>query len=327
MFAWLCRAPLALVLLWSAAPAAAAVPPPVSPAAPPAAPAPTPAAPDRPAYNRHTGLFEPSFGELERAVKGGDRAEIGRWAARIGPARLAEAMRGPDRGRLLAAVEAVSLLPGSVRLLDAVTPLPGAHDATIAERAARAVARMLDTSEPRRLDDWDIPADVVARACRGLAETSARAAAGVEARLAALDALAEGGTWCKEVPLAALLNDASPDIRRAALLAVRYKDTAPTSALRQALGDPDRRVACAAAVAWCRIQRAPGPAGSPLRELILPDTAPVEDVMEVLPCLAISGDPADRKALEQIRRGRTPILRLRAGELLDPAGARAAGAK
>lgn len=282
---------------------------------------------DRPSYNPHTGLFEPPFAELERAVKGGDRAEIGRWAGRIGPARLSEAMRGSDRGRLLAALEAVSFLPGSVRLLDAVTPLVGAQDQVIAERAARAIARMLDTSEPRRLDDWDVPADVVARACRMLADAALRSAGGADARLAALDALAEGAQLCKPVPLTPLLNDPAPEIRRAALLAVRSKDAAPQPALKHGLGDPDRRVSSAAAVAWCRTQRAPGPSGVPLRELILPDTVAVEDVMEVLPCLAISGEDADRKALEQIKRHKAAILRARAGELLEPAGARAAGAK
>src|SRR3954466_10279079 len=78
---------------------------------------------DKPTYNRHTGLFEPSFAELERAVERGDRAEVARWAARIGPARLAEALRGSDRARTVAALEAINVLPGSVRLLDAVTPL------------------------------------------------------------------------------------------------------------------------------------------------------------------------------------------------------------
>src|SRR3954447_26155469 len=82
-----------------------------------------PAKADHPSYNRHTGLFEPSFAELERAVERGDRAEVARWAARIGPARLAEALRGGDRARVVAALEAIGLLPGNVRLLEAVIPL------------------------------------------------------------------------------------------------------------------------------------------------------------------------------------------------------------
>src|SRR5512144_573249 len=86
---------------------------------------------DKPAFNRRTGLFEPPFSELERAVAKRDRGELGRWAARFGPARLGEALRGSDRGHLMAALEAAALLPGNARLLDAVTPLLQSRDEAI----------------------------------------------------------------------------------------------------------------------------------------------------------------------------------------------------
>src|SRR5438045_6806487 len=99
---------------------------------------------DKPVFNRHTGLFEPPFSELERAVGSGDRADVARWAARIGPARLAEALRGGERGRVVAALEATELLPGNVRLLEAVTPLVDSGDAAVVERAVRTLGRLLD---------------------------------------------------------------------------------------------------------------------------------------------------------------------------------------
>src|SRR6185436_8139441 len=129
---------------------------------------------DRPAFNRHTGLYEPPFSELERAVSSGDRADIARWAARIGPARLVEALRGTERGRVVAALEATGLLPGNVRLLDAVTPLVLSGDAAIAERAVRTLSQLLDAGEPRRFEEWDVPADAVARGCQALATAAAR---------------------------------------------------------------------------------------------------------------------------------------------------------
>jgi hypothetical protein len=295
------------------------------------APAHSGSAADKPTFNRHTGLFEPSFGELERAVSHGDRADVARWAARIGPARLAEALRESDRGRVTAALEAVTLLPGSVRLLDSVTPLVGSADAALAERAVRAVGQMLDAGEPRRMEDWDVPADAVARGCRALADLSQRAGASPDLRLGAIDALADATFSCKPAPLS-LLGDAAPAIRRATLLAQRARDELPVSAMQRALADGDPGVVSAAAVAWCRRRLyaggkgpeltrlpaapAPGtPPGPALRDLAAAEATPVEDALELLPCLALSGDPADRHALEQLRKSKVLPVKARATEL------------
>jgi hypothetical protein len=288
----------------------------------PGTPAPAARVADKAAYNRHTGLFEPPFGELERAVGRGDRADIARWASRIGLARLAEALRGGERPRVIAALEAMSLLPGNVRLLDAVTPLVASSDLSIAERAARGVGQLLDGAEPRRLEDWDIPADAVARGCRALNDVTLRTTAPVEVRLAALDALADALLLCRPVPLA-LLGDPLPAIRRAALLAQRPRDELPAQVLKQGLADPDPGVVAAAAVAWCRNRLvAPAkPAGTqsprdlpPLRELAAAGATPVEDALEMVPCLATSTEAADRMAAEKVRRTRTPPARPRAAD-------------
>jgi hypothetical protein len=290
---------------------------------------------EHPTYNRRTGLFEPSFGELERAVERGDRAEVARWAARIGPARLAEALRASERARVVAALEAIGLLPGNVRLLEAVSPLVASAEAPVAERAVRVLGQLLDATEPRRLEEWDVPADAVARACRALADVAARAAAPAELRLGAIDALADATFACRPVALGPLLSDPQPAIRRAALLAQRARDEIPSTLLRQALADPDPGVVSALAVAWCRhrllagprattaadLARLPaGPSGGgnptpPLRELAAAESTPVEDALELVPCLAVSSDPADRHALEQLRKAKSPLLRARAGEL------------
>jgi hypothetical protein len=287
---------------------------------------------EKPTYNRHTGVFEPSFAELERAVERGDRADVARWAARIGPARLAEALRGSDRARTVSALEAINLLPGNVRLLDVVTPLVPSADAAIATRAVRALGLMLDASEPRRLEEWDVPADAVARGCRALVDTATRPTAPLELRLDALDALADTTMLCRPAPLTTLLSDGAPAIRRAALLAWRANEELPAATLRQGLVDGDRGVVSATAVAWCRHRlqagarppspeltrlpaATPGGGVPPLRELIAAESTPVEDAIELLPCLAASTDPADRQALEQLRRAKTPAVRTRATEL------------
>jgi hypothetical protein len=294
-------------------------------------------APDKPAFNRHTGLYEPPFSELERAVVQGDRADVARWAARIGPARLSEALRGTDRARTVAALEAVGALPGNVRLLDVVTPLVAAGDPAVAERAVRAVGQMLDGGEPRRLEEWDVPSDAVSRGCRALSDAAARPQAPAELRLSAIEALTDATLLCRP-PSLALLTDGNPAVRRAALLAQRPRDEVPAQSLRQALGDADPGVVSAAAVAWCRhrllaglkpptaaelarLPAAPPPgtaSNPPLRELASAETTPVEDAVELLPCLALSPDAADRQALEQLKKSKAPPLRARATELTTP---------
>jgi len=293
---------------------------------------------DKPVFNRQTGLYEPPFSELERAVLQGDRADVARWAARIGPARLAEALRGSDRGRAVAALEAAVLLPGNARLLEAVTPLVGSSDAGVAERAVRAVGQMLDAGEPRRLEDWDVPADAVTRGCRALSDLTVRPRAGLDLRLAAIEALTDATLRCRPAPLT-LLGDGSPAVRRAALLAQRARDEVPAPSLKQALADADPTVVSAAAVAWCRHRLLAGPKAPtaaelsrlpaapppgtyglpPLRELALAETTPVEDVVELLPCLALSTENADRQALEQLRRSKAAPIKARAAELASPA--------
>jgi hypothetical protein len=282
---------------------------------------------DKPSFNRHTGLFEPPLSELERSVERGDRAEIARWAERIGPARLVGVLHGSDRSVVLAALEAAAALRGSARLLEATTPLAASSEPGVAERAVRALGAMLDGSEPRSLEDWDVPADAVARACKALSEAATRPGSGQAVRLAALDALTEASGLCHAAPLGPLLIDPAPAVRRAALLALRPRDDLQTAELQKAIADSDPGVVSAGAVAWCR-RRLAAPASAPLAGSMLPllralaqtEATTIEDAVELLPCVAGSTDQADRQALEQLKRSKVPLLRTRATELAGGGG-------
>ncbi len=278
------------------------------------------AEPPPPAFNKRTGLFEPPLADLVKAVRSGDRAEVGRRAARLGPARLAEALRGADRDHVVAALEAAPHLPGSVRLLAAVTPLLASHDPAVAERAARAAGRMLDGEDPGRLAQWDVPGDAVARACRGLALAAARPQVAMDARLQAVEALADADARCPPEITGALLADPAPEIRRAVLLILRPRHKLPQDPERVGLSDPDPLVAAAAAVASCRRRlsgASPPPSARPLRELALADDTPVEDALEIIPCLAASGDAADLEALKQASHRRPGVVGEAATSLLE----------
>ena len=134
---------------------------------------------------------------LEAAVGRGDKAEVARWAERLGTARLARLLQSDDRGAVLAALEGTRQLEGNVRLMSSVTRLLSDSDARVAERAAATLGELLRADRLGKLLEWEISAPEVADACSSLARTADRAAAPLPLRVAALDALAEGHAFCR----------------------------------------------------------------------------------------------------------------------------------
>ncbi len=271
---------------------------------------------DRPSYNRRTGLLEVPLQGLRKAAERGDRAELGRWAARIGVARLGKALADPDRSLALAALDSVPYLPDRLLLLDAVLAECDSADAQLGERALRTLGALLGDADPGLLGVWEVPDEVALRSCRVLADAAGRADHSIELRLAALQSLADASAVCSgRNDLLALINDSSPDIRRAAVLVLPPNGTSTLSALREASKDADPGVVAASGVALCRQQLAPrvkpvtAPPARPWRGLVLAPTTPAEDAAEMLACLVDSTDPTDAKAMEELRSKGSPLLR------------------
>jgi hypothetical protein len=201
-------------------------------------------------------------------------------------------------------------------------------DTARATAAATAIGRLLDASVPTELEDWDVPPDVVARACSGLAMLAWRAGAPATVRLAALDALASASPTCG-VPteLMGLARDPSPAIRRAVALlgaTAEWRETA----LRDGIADADRSVSAAVTAAACRVEartsrggKTEAPSAAALasaRALAAAPATPPEDAVEMLDCLAAAGSAPDRALLDQLQRRPPSALRDRAVELVDP---------
>lgn len=262
---------------------------------------PAASAAERAGVNRRTGLFEIPYSELRKAAERGDRAELARAAARLGPARLGKAVADPDRRVVLAALDGIPLVTSGVLLLDTVVTLFGSSDDGIRERAVRTAAALLAGNDDERLTEWEVSTETVKLACQRLAAVAAQESEQTATRLAALQGLADAGPRCaasrKPLPL---LASARPEIRRAAVLALPGGSDA-NEALLAAARDNDSRVAGAAGARLCQ-RRAKLPATQrPLRELAVAEGAEPEDVIDMLPCLAASTDVADRKALDQLR--------------------------
>ena len=282
------------------------------------------AAAERPSYNRRTGLLEVPLLGLRKAAERGDRAELGRWAARIGVARLAKALADPDRSLALSALDSVVYLPERLLLLDGVLAQCNSSDAQLGERALRTTGALLGDADAGLLDAWEVPDEVAERACRVLAAAAGRQDRAIAVRLAALQSLADANAICAgRNDIMVLMHDPSSDIRRAAVLVLPRSGARTSSALREASKDANPGVVAATGVVLCRQQLAsrakPAPTSTPARpwrELVLAPSTPAEDAAEMLSCLADSSDPTDARALEELRSKGSPLLR----DLAKPAG-------
>ena len=272
----------------------------------------TAAAAERPVTNRHTGLIEAPLAGLRRAAEHTDRAELSRWAARIGAARLARALADPDRGLVLAVLDSLPHLSDRLLLLEPILACCESADPGLSERALRTLGTILSEADPTMLEIWEVPPETIDRACRLLVSTASRAEENMGLRMAALQSLADAHALCAgRQQISRLMRDPSPEIRRAAILLASAADV---PSLHEASHDPSPAVASAAAATLCRLRLSPvahpaGPAPRPMRELaVLPET-PLEDRAEMLVCLAESKDPADAEAVQIAGRAAPSALR------------------
>ncbi|HET6147135.1 MAG TPA: hypothetical protein VFH68_06350 [Polyangia bacterium] len=279
-----------------------------------------------------TGLIITRDDELMHAVKKKDRGALERLAERMGPGHLGEALRRPDPAVVEAALAILPLARGAVLQIGAVADLLDSPNAALATAAADVLGQLLDGAEPSALEDWEVPPDLVDRACGALRALAGRVEAPVASRVAALGALASAATVCTATgELASLLRDPVAAVRRAAILVLRPEERRAASALREVIRDPERLVASAAVATLCRDE--PGDAGTgsgsasarteppsaPVIELarvmVMARGTPAADAVEMLACLARASTSLDHQILDQLRRGPASPLRDRATEL------------
>ena len=275
---------------------------------------------ERATVNRRTGLFEVPMTDLRKAAERGDRSELARVAARLGPARMAKALQDPDRRNVLAALDGAPLLGSGGLLLEGILPLLGSSDESIRAHAVAAVAALFAASDEARLADLEVAEETEQATCRVLAQVSANEAEALSTRILAIQGLSDSpavcAAWRKR---AELMTSREPEIRRAAVLGL-LPNSSP--ALAAATQDRDGGVAAAAGARLCerRTQKQPLPAEPPLRKLAVAEGAQPEDVIAMLPCLAASADPADAKAIEELRANGAMAVRDAIKRLQDRPG-------
>jgi hypothetical protein len=246
-------------------------------------------------------------------------------ADRLGPARLGDAVASAEAAVSEAALSAVPLARGGVLLVGVVATELGAAQPARATAAAVALGALLDGASPTELEDWDVPADVIARACATLKALPAKASAAPALRLAALDALAVASPTCgAPAELAPLAHDPLPAIRRAAVLVAAVGERR-AAVLRDAMADPDRGVSAAGTAAACRIEARtardgrteapPAAAVAQARTLAAAPATSPEDAVEMLDCAAAAGTAADWALVDELQHRPQSPLRDRAVEL------------
>jgi hypothetical protein len=277
-----------------------------------------------------TGLIVTRDDELVRAATKKDRGALERVAERMGPGHLGEALRRSDPMVVAAALVALPLARGAVLQIGAVADLLDSSNPSLAAAAARILGQLLDGAEPGALEDWEVPPDMIERACGGLRGLAGRVDAPSSSRVAALLALASAPTCSSGGDLSALLRDPTPAVRRATALVLRADERRSAGALREVIRDPERSVVSAAVATLCRDEpgdlaagaappktEPPAPVVMELaRVMVAARGTPIADAVEMLGCLARASTPADRQIMEQLRRGPASPLRDRAAELI-----------
>ncbi len=285
-----------------------------------------------------TGRLEVPVDELVAAIRRKDRAEIGRVAEQVGPARLAQGLRRSDSPAVMAALTGIALLPGRVRLIGPVTELVVTGDAPLAATAAHTLGEILAVTTIE-LDEWEVPPDVVEAGCVVLRGAATAPQNPTAVRLAALNALGDAAGVCGPTPeLAALLRDPTNTVRRAVALVLRPQQLLATGGFAAGTRDIDKSVASASVAAVCELSALPrngglaikGGAREPIweqtrqiaRRLVVASDTPAEDAVQMLDCL----DPTlatDRQILEGLRARRRTPLGDRAGDIANQAQGRA----
>ena len=265
---------------------------------------------DRATINRRTGLYELPITDLRKAAERGDRVELARVAARLGPARISKALQDLDRRTVLAALDGAALLTSGILLLESIAPLLASTDESIRAHAVGAAAALLVASDDVRLADWEVAGETVQATCQALALSAANESEPLSTRLLAVQGLAEAPSCAIARKPALLLASREPEIRRAAVVGL-LSSSASVETLVAAAQDRDAGVAAAAGARLCERhgKGQPLPTTPLLRKLALAQAALPEDVIAMLPCLVAAADPADRKAVEELQSSGTTAVR------------------
>ncbi len=253
---------------------------------------------------------------LRAAFLSGAPDELVRAGQRLPAARLADALGGSDRELVLAATGAAPSAPDSIWLLVPLGDLAASPDRPLAAAAARSAARIAGQLDADELLDRDVPPDWTRARVAEYRARAADAGRWTDVRVSCLEVAAHlhrslraaGGAY----DMAALLGDAEPEVRKAAVeLAMGPLGPREVELVAaRASSDDDEAVRAAAVQSLCE-GLAFGDASRPvldalgarglgrLRALVADADQPEAARAAASLCLVADGSPASRAALER----------------------------
>jgi len=277
--------------------------------------------------------------DLGAAWRAGDVAGL-RRAGAADTGELAAALRGGDAAVVLGAVVAAEAAPDAWELLMPLAEVAGGWDRRTAAPAARAgarISRMLDGDAAILHDLPDDRLEAIGQAWEALARRADRwsdvrvHALEVATRVARARAATADDAIDDAAGLLAAINDADPQVRRAALelMAVPVPVALHAPLAARVAGDDDLRVRLAAAQALCAALPADAPAvlaalGAPgldaLRTTLAEPGVAAEPeaaaaVLDAARCLAADDDPRSRRELVRLRHAAPRPVRAAVGRL------------
>ncbi len=271
-----------------------------------AQPAPTPRPPAEP----------PDMAALRAAFLSGAPDELVRAGQRLPAARLGDALGGSDRELVLAATGAAPSAPDAIWLLVPLGELAASPDRPLAAAAARSAARIAGQLDADELLDRDVPPDWTRARVAEYRARAADAGRWTDVRVSCLEVAAHLHRSLRAAgsayDMAALLGDAEPEVRRAAVeLAMGPLGPREIELVAaRASSDDDDAVRAAAAQSLCEglafgdearpVLDALGARGlGRLRALVADDDQPEVARAAASLCLVADGSPASRAALER----------------------------
>ena len=253
---------------------------------------------------------------LRAAFLSGAADELVRAGQRLPAARLADVLGGSDRELVLAATGAAPSAPDAIWLLVPLGELAASPDRPLAAAAARSAARIAGQLDADELLDRDVPPDWTRARVAEYRARAADAGRWTDVRVSCLEVAAHLHRSLRAAgeayDLAALLGDAEPEVRRAAVeLAMGPLGPREVELVAaRASSDDDEAVRAAAVQSLCE-GLAFGDASRPvldalgarglgrLRALVADDDQPEVARAAASLCLAADGSPASRAALER----------------------------
>ncbi|MBI2895228.1 MAG: hypothetical protein HYY06_16865 [Deltaproteobacteria bacterium] len=246
---------------------------------------------------------------LAAAARRGDLGELEGLAPRIPSGSLAACVASAARALRLTCIEVARFAPASPGLLGALALALGSRDRAVATAAAAAMAHGLS---PERLARSDVTTEDLAPVIASLLRSIQDQRLGPDIRAAALHAM-RPLMHLRGVDLSPPLGDPDPRVRREALASLVERGAQQGAVARVAETDPDDQIGALAAAALCESGRVSGAVDARVRRMLAKGLFGPATLGPLIACARARSDPQLEAWLAAARSSPREDIRALAG--------------